>query len=120
MLEPGLQHLDLADATHTSVAQKVAWIREAAAERFQNLEINLFIVDLALSDRLGDGVDRLARRFALSREQVMQTPYLLAGTVEHISEQLQKARQNFGISYLVVYEEHMEQFAPIVAQLANQ
>jgi probable F420-dependent oxidoreductase len=120
MLEPGRQHIDLADAACTSVAQKVAWIREAAAERFQNLEINLFIVDLALSDRRGDGVDRLARRFALSREQVMQTPYLLAGTVDHIEEQLQKARQDYGISYLVVFEEHMEQFAPIVAQLAHQ
>jgi probable F420-dependent oxidoreductase len=120
MLEPGLQHIDLADESGSSVARKVAWIREAASERFRNLEINLFIVDLAISDRRGDGVNLLARRFALSREQVMQTPYLLAGTVDHIDEQLRKARQEYGISYLVVFEEHMEQFAPIVARLAHR
>jgi alkanesulfonate monooxygenase SsuD/methylene tetrahydromethanopterin reductase-like flavin-dependent oxidoreductase (luciferase family) len=62
----------------------------------------------------------LAHRFALSREQVMQTPHLLAGTVDQIGEQLQEAREEYGISYLVVFDEHMEQFAPIVAHLANQ
>lgn len=120
IMEPGGTRIDLADAASTSVARKVEWIREAAAERFQKLELNLLIVDMALSDRRGDGVDRLAHRFALSREQVMETPHLLAGTVEQIGAQLREARQAYGISYLAVFEEHMEQFAPIVAQLANQ
>jgi alkanesulfonate monooxygenase SsuD/methylene tetrahydromethanopterin reductase-like flavin-dependent oxidoreductase (luciferase family) len=57
---------------------------------------------------------------SLSREQVMQTPHLLVGTVDQIGEQLQEAREEYGISYLVVFDEHMEQFAPIVAHLANQ
>ena len=116
----GLQRIDPADAGSTSVARKVAWIREAAAERFQDLELNLFIVDLALTDRQGDGADRLALRFALSREQVMDIPHLLAGTVDQIGQQLREAREQYGISYLVVFDEHMEQFAPIVAHLANQ
>jgi len=51
-----------------SVARKVAWIREAAAERFQDLELNLFIMDMALTDPRRDGADQLAHRFALSRE----------------------------------------------------
>jgi len=98
----------------------VAWIREAAAERFQNLELNLFIVDLALTDRRGDGADRLAQRFALSREQVIEFPHLLAGTIDQIGERLRDIREAYGISYLVLFEEHMEEFAPAVAHLANQ
>ena len=74
----------------------------------------------ALTDRRGDGADRLAHRFALSREQVMETPHLLAGTVDQIGEQLRELREEYGISYLVVFDEHMEQFAPIVAHLSNQ
>lgn len=121
MVEPGsLQGLDPAEVGSTSVARKVAWMREAAAERFQDLELNLFIVDMALTDRRGNGADRLAQRFALSREQVMEIPHLLAGTVDHIGEQLREAREEYGISYLTVFDEHMEQFAPIVAHLANQ
>ncbi len=121
MVEPGsLQRIDLADMGSTSVAQKVAWIREAAAERFQHLELNLFIKDMALTGPRGDGADQLAHRFALSREQVREIPHLLAGTVDQISEQLRETREEYGISYLALFEEHMEQFAPIVAHLANQ
>ena len=50
----------------------------------------------------------------------MEIPHLLAGTVDQIGEQLREAREEYGISYLVVFDEHMEHFAPIVAHLANQ
>jgi probable F420-dependent oxidoreductase len=121
MVEPGgLQRIDLADVGSTSVARKVAWIREAAAERFQALELNLFIMDMALTDVRGDGTEQLAHRYALSREQVREIPHLLAGTVDQIGEQLREVREEYGISYLAVFDEHMVQFAPIVAHLANQ
>jgi probable F420-dependent oxidoreductase len=122
MLEPGgvQRRIDLSDADHISLVQKVVWIREAAAERFRNMELNLFIVDVALSDRQGDGADQLAHRYALSREQVMKIPHLLAGTVDQIVARLQRARAEYGISYLVIFDEHMERLAPVVAQLTNQ
>ena len=50
----------------------------------------------------------------------MEIPHLLAGTVDQIGEQLREAREEYSISYLVVFDEHMEQFAPIVVHLANQ
>lgn len=118
MVAPGgTQHIDLSDADPTSLAQKIAWIREAAEERFQSLELNLFILDMALNE---PEIDRLARRFALSREQVLKSPHLLAGTVDQIVERLYENRAAYGVSYLVLFDEHMEQFAPVVAQLANQ
>jgi probable F420-dependent oxidoreductase len=114
------QRIDLADAGSASLARKVAWIREAAAERLQHLELNLFIMDMALADRREKGAERLAHRYDLSREQVMEIPHLLVGTVEQISEQLQETRERYGISYLAVFDEHMEEFAPVVAHLAKQ
>lgn len=123
IVEPGkggAQHIDLSDAGPAALAQKVAWVREAAAERFQSLELNLFILDVALDERKGDdGVERLARRFALSRQRVTQIPHLLAGTVDQIVERLHETRAEYGVSYLVLFDEYMEQFAPIVAKLAN-
>ena len=121
MVEPGsAQRIDLADADSASLAQKVAWIREAAGERFQNLELNLFILDMALDDRREAGIERLVHRFALSREQVSKIPHLLVGTVDQIVERLQEMRVEYGISYPVIFDEYMEQFAPVVARLANQ
>jgi probable F420-dependent oxidoreductase len=121
MVAPGSpQRINLAQAGSASVARQVEWIREAAAERLQDLELNLLIVDIALTDRRGEGADRLAHCFALSREQVMESPHLLAGTVDQIGEQLREMRETYSISYVAVFEEHMEQFAPVVARLANQ
>jgi probable F420-dependent oxidoreductase len=121
MLEPGsAQHMDLSDADFAALARKVTWIREAAGERFQDLELNLFVLDVALDDQGATGIDRVAHRFALSREEVMNIPHLLVGTLDHIVERLQEIRATYGISYPALFDEHMEQFAPIVAQLTGR
>ena len=118
MVAPGgAQGIDLSDADPASLAQKVTWIREAAGDRFQSLELNLFILDMALNER---EIDRLAQRFALSREQILKSPHLLIGTVDQIVERLREIRAEYGVSYLVLFDEYMEQFAPVVAQLADQ
>ncbi|HEX6477438.1 MAG TPA: TIGR03621 family F420-dependent LLM class oxidoreductase [Ktedonobacteraceae bacterium] len=116
----GPQRIDLADAGAASVARKVAWIREAAAERFQDLELNLFIVDIEMAAGEESGARQLASRLSLGRQQVTETPHLLAGTVDQIGQQLRRTRKEYGISYLVVFEEQMERFAPVVASLANR
>jgi hypothetical protein len=38
--------------------------------------------------------------------------------VEQISEDIQRRRERFGISYFVVFDEHREALAPVVARLA--
>jgi hypothetical protein len=40
--------------------------------------------------------------------------------VEQIIEDIQMKRERFGISYFVVFDEHMEAFAPVVARLAGR
>jgi hypothetical protein len=50
----------------------------------------------------------------------MNIPHLLVGTLDHIVERLQEMRATYGISYPVLFDEHMEQFAPIVAQLTGR
>lgn len=121
MVEAGTARpIDLSDADLASLARKVAWVREAAGERFQQLELSLFVLDVALDEAGKAGIDRVARRFALKREQVMNIPHLLVGTVDHIVERLQEIRVKYGISYPVIFDEYMEQFAPVVAQLTSQ
>jgi alkanesulfonate monooxygenase SsuD/methylene tetrahydromethanopterin reductase-like flavin-dependent oxidoreductase (luciferase family) len=74
-------------------------------------------IELAAGEEAGAG--QLASRLSLSRRQVRETPHLLAGTVDQIGQQLRGTRKEYGISYLVVFDEHMERFAPVVASLAN-
>jgi hypothetical protein len=49
----------------------------------------------------------------------LSNPYVLIGTHEHITEQLRRLRDLYGISYFVVTVDDMEALAPVVARLAG-
>jgi hypothetical protein len=59
-------------------------------------------------------------RFKTTAEQVLQIPHCLVGTPEQICEDVQERRARYGISYISVFEENMEAFAPVVARLAGK
>ncbi len=70
------------------------------------------------SDRQ-QGAARLAASYELSTEEVLASPHFLVGTVEQICEDLQARREQYDLSYIVVWEEHLQTLAPVVARLAN-
>jgi len=55
----------------------------------------------------------------LFRREPLASPYLLIGSVEQIAERIQRLREQFRISYIVVGSENMESFAPVVARLTG-
>ena len=52
-------------------------------------------------------------------EDILQTPYLLFGTVEQMVDALRARRERWGISYYVVFEPAVDTLAPVVARLAG-
>jgi probable F420-dependent oxidoreductase len=99
-------------------AQKVAWVREAAGERFDTLElhVNASLIDVA--DRPAEAeVERVMARTGQTREQVLASPGTLVGSVETVVETLQARREEFGVSYYVVQGRVMDLFARVVARL---
>ena len=77
------------------------------------------ILAVAVGEGRTAAADQLASRFKVAREVVLETPYVLLGTVEEICETLRERRERYGISYLTVIERDMEVFAPVVARLAG-
>jgi hypothetical protein len=55
----------------------------------------------------------------VTAEQILANPYLLIGTVEQMVETLQRRREEFGVSYLQVFFQDIDAFAPVVARLAD-
>lgn len=101
------QGVDPADAT---LEQKIAWIKEAAGERFVALELSQTIYDLMITDSGADlssqaGGPPIPKR-PLSTEQAV--------------EQLLEQRARYGFSYLQISQGQMENFAPVVARLAGK
>ena len=74
---------------------------------------------VAVTDQQTAAADQLASRFKVSRDVVLETPYVALGTIEEICETLRQRRERYGISYLTVFERDMEAFALVVARLAG-
>jgi hypothetical protein len=65
--------------------------------------------------------EELARRWPqLSPDEILQSPYVLIGTVDQLVEDLQARRERWDISYYVIFEPYMDAFAPVVARLAGR
>jgi probable F420-dependent oxidoreductase len=111
--------LDLNDLSDAATREKLEWVRAAAGERFDSLEINTLIQAVAVADQRMAAADQLASRFKVAREVVLETVYVAVGTIEEICETLRQRRERYGISYLTVFERDMEAFAPVVERLAG-
>jgi probable F420-dependent oxidoreductase len=109
----------IAEGSSAAVAQRIAWVREVAADRFDELEFNALILRLLITDDRKAGVEALAKDTGMTSEQVLDNVHILVGTVDQIVADLQRRRAQFGISYLTVDERYMDVFAPVVARLAG-
>ncbi len=97
------------DPADAPLEQKIAWIKEAAGERFADLELSQTIYDMQITDSGTDlapqaGGPPIPKR-PLSTEQAVT--------------QLLEQRDRYGFSYLQIYAGQMENFAPVVARLAG-
>jgi probable F420-dependent oxidoreductase len=95
------------DPTDATLEQKIAWIQEAAGERFTDLELSQTIYDLEITDS-GTPLSSQAGGWFVPKR-----PLSIEQAVAHLLEQ----RDRYGFSYLQVSAQQMENFAPVVSQL---
>ena len=107
------------NATDEATAEKMAWIREAAGERFRQLELHVRVhLVIVTNDRWGMAT-ALGPAFGLTPEQALRSPHALAGSVEQIVDDLIERRERWGISYIGVGVDALTLLAPVVARLAG-
>lgn len=104
-----------ADAT----AKQIGWIREAAGERFEQLELNMLVQRVEVTDDRLEAVETLAKEWGLAPEIVGESTHALIGSIPEIIDQLLVRRERYGLSYITVFEPYMEAFAPVVQQLTG-
>jgi probable F420-dependent oxidoreductase len=107
-----------------ATAQKVAWVHEAVSDRANQPELHLMAIFVAVSDAPADVATAMLRQWDITDElgsdELLVSPHTLIGSEDEIVEMLLALRQRFGISYVSVFQEAMEAFAPIVARLSGQ
>jgi probable F420-dependent oxidoreductase len=111
---------DFAGFTAAGVDERVQLVREAAGDRSERLELSALVQRVVVTDDRRQAAEALARRWPqLSPEEILQSPYVLLGTVDQLVEDLQARRERWGISYYVIFEPGIDAFAPVIARLAG-
>jgi probable F420-dependent oxidoreductase len=100
------------------LAERIAFVRNAAAERFDELELNIAITAMPIDD---SGIPDLSitRRFLpdLTDEQLLRTPGVLSGSTSDIADEIRRYRDTYGVTYIIVQQPHAEAFAKVIALL---
>jgi probable F420-dependent oxidoreductase len=107
------------NASPDATRRKVGWVREAAGERFEQIELNCLIGFAVVTDDTAGMVEALAPAFGLAPEQARHVPLALIGTLEEMEEELRWRRREYGISYFSVEADCWEALAPVVQRLAG-
>lgn len=112
---------DLSGWRVSGVDERVRLVREAAGEaRYALLELNALVQQVVVTKDRRQVAEDLARSWVqLTPDEILQTPYVLVGTIDQVVEELQAHRDRWGISYYVIHEPCMDAFAPVVARLAG-
>ncbi len=121
---------DVSNTTVEAVENKLRWIREAAGDRFDQIELNMTIRELHLVDdrqaaaraileRWRAPGSRMARVAELSEDDILASPYFALGTEDQIVEQLVAARERWSFSYIQVEGRDIDAFAPIKERLTG-
>lgn len=101
-------------------ARKLGWVKEGAGDRFDALEIEIGAYFTFVMDDPSGPLSNMAQAFGYDEDEMRHHPHALFGSVDTICDELERRREEFGISYVTVGDTAMEAFAPVVARLAGR
>lgn len=106
------------DATAERYEEKLSWVKEGAGDRFDDIELQVRTFFVIVTDDRQGTAEALAPGVGLTADQALASPLALVGTPSQIAEDLRERRERYGFSYIIVGQDQMEDFAPVVAELA--
>lgn len=98
---------------------KLGVIREAAGDRFENIEINAFGTFVITDKRRAETQELILQRgwTGIDVEAVWQMPTIFIGSLDQIRADLHARRERFGLSYLIVGEDSLPSLVKIIASM---
>jgi probable F420-dependent oxidoreductase len=97
---------ELSGFTAAGVDERIGIVREAAGA-------------IVTRDRRGAAAELTRRWSELGVDEVLESPFVLLGSVDEIVAQLVARRRRWGISYYVIFDDVVDAFAPIVDRLTG-
>jgi probable F420-dependent oxidoreductase len=111
--------------TAAATEEKIGWVREAAGERFERLELNVYpsmsaivVTDHARAEA-AKVVDRLRDRTGveLTEDEVLGSPHIYIGSIAGLTAKFVELRERFGISSILTGD--IDELPAVVERLAG-
>ncbi len=105
-------------AVDDPLAERIEFVRNAAGDRFDALELNLAITAVPADGETMPDL-RLTRSYTsdLSDEELLSMPSVLSGSPREIADTLSEYRDKYGITCFTVQDNHLDNFAKVIAEL---
>lgn len=104
--------------SRAGLADRVALVHAAAADRDRPPERNVLLQRLEITDDREYLAHTIAQRHGQPLVDVLTCPFLAFGSVEDICLQLTRLRDDFGITYVTVFDQHADDAAVVRRALA--
>ncbi|MGH2379535.1 MAG: TIGR03621 family F420-dependent LLM class oxidoreductase [Candidatus Limnocylindria bacterium] len=105
------------EVTAEASAQKIAWVRKAAGDRFGEIELSMFL-DVTLTDDPEAAVRELAKQFDRPPEQITESAYRVIGSVEDVRKRVLEMRR-LGFTYFCLRGPNVEDLGPLVGEMTG-
>ena len=108
-----------ASATVEATDKKLGWIRDAAGDRFEDIELQTRVHMSQITDDPIGLAELMAPALGLDAEAALASPHVLAGSTGHCVETLLAWRERWGLTYIGLNEDSMVDFGPVVEALSG-
>ena len=111
-------HFD--ESTGPGFLRKVELLRKTAGPRFDQIEIHMLVQRFLVTDQPQGEIDQMSDSWGISTEEVLGSPYILIGSTDAIVEMIEQRREQLGLTYYVIFDRDIDNFAPIVSRLKGR
>jgi probable F420-dependent oxidoreductase len=121
-----IPRLEAPSITAAATEEKIGWIRDAAGDRFAEIELNTYPTGgptVITADPRAEAqrrVDRFREQTGaeLTVEEVLESPHSYIGSVKDLTAKFLELRERFGISSFLI--DDLDALAPVVEELAGR
>ena len=126
LIQGDAPRVDARSLTAAGTEEKISWIREAAGDRFGELELNTYPAGgpmVVTGDPRAEArrrADRLreATGVELTVEEILDSPHVFIGSIKDLTRKFTDLRERFGISSFLI--DDLDALAPVVEELAGR
>jgi probable F420-dependent oxidoreductase len=126
LIQGDTPRVDARSLTAAATEEKIGWVREAAGDRFGELELNTYptggpmVVTSEPRAEARRRADRIREQTGteLTVEEILDSPHVFIGSIKDLIRKFTDLRERFGISSFLI--EDLDALAPVVEELAGQ